>query len=64
MSRQVGILLLPPLVLQAQALPASLTGRIVISGIAFAEGPAFDSRGFYAADFNSHRLFRVSPAGK
>jgi gluconolactonase len=88
----------------AQELPERLAGKIVITGITFAEGPAFDSDGnlyfvnylrngsigrmrpgeepslwvdlpaganafglkadsvgnVYAADFNSHKLFRIS----
>jgi len=108
MGHWFAIPLLLPLVVQAQSLPESLTGRVVITGITFAEGPAFDASGnfyfvnyqhngaigrmkageaptvwaelpdganafglkadaagnIYAADFNSHKLFRVSPAGQ
>jgi sugar lactone lactonase YvrE len=107
-SRLAILLLLSLTAGGAQALPESLTGRIVVDGITFAEGPAFDSDGtlyfvnykrsgsigrmkaggapdiwvdlpaganafglkvdargnIYAADFNSHKLFRVSPAGQ
>jgi sugar lactone lactonase YvrE len=108
MSLRAGVLLLLPLAVSAQALPDQLAGRIVIAGITFAEGPAFDARGnlyfvnyqrngaigrmkpggppeiwvelpnganafglkvdaagnVYAADFNTHRLFRVLPGGE
>jgi sugar lactone lactonase YvrE len=106
--RRLVLLLLSLAASGAQELPESLAGRIVIGGITFAEGPAFDSDGslyfvnykhngsigrmksggepgiwvdlptganafglkldaggnVYAADFNSHKLFRVSPAGQ